>query len=810
MADKDVKKSGKHTHQQRKGVILDSFMTDGGEMGAFIRSYDWSHTIMGEPSTWPNSLRTALGIILNSSFPMFIWWGKKDLTNFYNDAYKTILGNKHPSALGSPAAEIWAEVWDSLEPFAHKVFKTGKPVFMKNLRLTLNRHGYDEETYFTFSYSPLRNEKGTVEGIFCAVTETTDEVLSRQLLEESEKRFRNLADTAPTFIAMADKLGNAVYFNKPWLEYTGKTLEELRGQGWLSTLHPEDAPKLEKDYKRAFSLREPIKKEYRFKRADGEYRWMLAVGAPRFTPDGHFSGYFGTFTDFHDLKQAQLAVQHSEDRFRTLIDKSADAIQMVSAEGKIIFSSDSIKNVLGYTPQELANTGITPYLHPDDMDYFFSNFYDLIKHPGKQITMQYRVKHKNGTWAWLETVGVNHLNTPNIHALVGNFRNITKQKEAEDKLRSSEERFRALAENIPNLAWMADPTGAIYWYNNRWYEYTGTKAEQMEGWGWQSVHDPKYLPRVLKEWKQSVRSGRPFEMVFPLRGADGIFRPFLTRVVPLFNEDGSINQWIGTNTDISEQLKIKQAEARNEELESITKQLALQRKDLLSLNKTKDEFIGMASHQLRTPATAVKQYISLLMDGVFGPVTKDQHKYLEIAYDSNERELRIINDLLKTAQMDSTEYKLNQEPHDIVQLIRDAILHVKPAMELQQQEISLIAPDGPITLMVDATEIKLVLVNLLENAIKYSRTGTLIKVSVKKSDKHVEIIVADHGVGISKDDQVRVFEKFTRVDNDLSDTVTGTGLGLYWVKQLIELHHGSVKLSSEKGKGSKFKIRLPL
>ena len=113
--------------------------------------------------------------------------------------------------------------------------------------------------------------------------------------------------------------------------------------------------------------------------------------------------------------------------------------------------------------------------------------------------------------------------------------------------------FVALAENLPQLAWMADADGWIFWYNRRWYAYTGATAAGVEGWGWQSVHDPAVLPAVLERWKVLIATGEPFEMVFPLRGADGVFRPFLTRVQPLRDKRGRIGRWFGTNTDISEQ-----------------------------------------------------------------------------------------------------------------------------------------------------------------------------------------------------------------------------------------------------------------
>ena len=129
----------------------------------------------------------------------------------------------------------------------------------------------------------------------------------------------------------------------------------------------------------------------------------------------------------------------------------------------------------------------------------------------------------------------------------------------ESTLQQNEKQLRDLAETIPQLAWYANADGYITWYNKRWYDYTGTSAEQMRGWGWQSVHDPAVLPDVLKRWKRSIASGQPFSMVFPLRGADGVFRPFLTKVMPLANDQGCVVQWFGTNTDISEQQEMQEA-----------------------------------------------------------------------------------------------------------------------------------------------------------------------------------------------------------------------------------------------------------
>ena len=145
--------------------------------------------------------------------------------------------------------------------------------------------------------------------------------------------------------------------------------------------------------------------------------------------------------------------------------------------------------------------------------------------------------------------------------------------------------FIGLAENLPQLAWMADASGWIFWYNRRWYEYTGATPAEMEGWGWQSVHDPAVLPVVLKQWKAAIAAGEPVEMVFPLKGADGVFRPFLTRVQPLRDQQGYITRWFGTNTDISEQHRIadnlaaekRHLETLNQTIARVSAELDLER-----------------------------------------------------------------------------------------------------------------------------------------------------------------------------------------------------------------------------------------
>lgn len=176
---------------------------NGSSLGELIRKKDWSDTELGEIDTWPQCLRIALGIILKSQFPMFLSWGKHR-TFFYNDAYAVILGKKHPTALGRPFKDVWHEIWSEIEPLVSKVDR-GESLYLEDLPLRMNRHGYDEDTYFTFSYSPIHDENGGVAGLFCSVVETTKRKQSEDALHQSQQRL-SLALEATRLTALELKL----------------------------------------------------------------------------------------------------------------------------------------------------------------------------------------------------------------------------------------------------------------------------------------------------------------------------------------------------------------------------------------------------------------------------------------------------------------------------------------------------------------------------------------------------------------------------------------------------------------------------
>ncbi|MGD0283999.1 MAG: HAMP domain-containing sensor histidine kinase [Candidatus Saccharimonadales bacterium] len=241
----------------------------------------------------------------------------------------------------------------------------------------------------------------------------------------------------------------------------------------------------------------------------------------------------------------------------------------------------------------------------------------------------------------------------------------------------------------------------------------------------------------------------------------------------------------------------------------MTANLIKQRDQLQRLNVAKDEFISLASHQLRTPATTVKQYIDMLRLGYAGKVTDEQMNMLNIAYANNEHQLDIIEDLLRIAKVDAGKLILKKSSYDISKQIKTVIKEQAILIKTRNQNIAFKKPPKPVMVYSDENLIQMVLENILDNASKYSRRGANIEISVNQSNDLTSILIKDDGVGIRQSDIHNLFKKFIRIDNPMSNSVKGTGLGLYWAQKVLYLHGGSIDVSSKVNKGSTFTVNIP-
>lgn len=286
---------------------------------------------------------------------------------------------------------------------------------------------------------------------------------------------------------------------------------------------------------------------------------------------------------------------------------------------------------------------------------------------------------------------------------------------------------------------------------------------------------------------------------------------FITRI-----GNGSPTMFMGTIRDITDRKLTEQATQnriqelrQRQELEKKALLLAEQREQLLALNNAKDEFIAIASHQLRTPATGVKQYVGMLLQGYFGEPTEEQMPMLRAAYNSNERQLAIINALLNVARLDSGKVALNPIACNLSHFIEEIAREQTEVLRIRKQTLTIHTPRAPVIAHVDTQLLRMVVENLIDNAGKYSKDGRTIEIHVTHTATNVSIAIRDHGVGISKKDQSKLFQKFSRIDNELSSTASGSGLGLYWAKKIVDLHQGRIDIASKAKQGAVFTITMP-
>mgnify|MGYP003645082929 FL=1 len=542
------------------------FLKDGGQMAELIRVMDWGKTSLGQIGNWPLSLRTTLAIILHSSHPMFLFWGD-ELICFYNDAYRPSLGieGKHP-AIGKKGKEVWPEIWDFIGPLIDQVITTAKPVSYSDQLVPFYRNGGMEDIYWTFCYSAAYDDDGRVNGVLVTCTETTETVLTKKGLQESEHRLRSMIDQAPVSIAifrgkdyvteMANSLALEMWgrkeeevLNKPILE----AMPELKLQsikGLLDQVYSTG---------KTFSTSEFPVQLMRNSKLDSTY--VNFSFEPLLDGDGAIEGIMGLGIEVTDHVNARKKIEESEKKYKELIFGLPVAVYTCDAEGYIQLYNEAAVKLWGRTPKVGRDLWCSSWkiFHSDGTPMSLEDCpMTMALDGGEIINSELEVERPDGTRvSFIPYPQLIYDDEGKIIGAINTLIEITEQLIARQKIRESEIRFKAIADNIPNLAWMAHADGSIFWFNKKWHDYTGTTPEEMEEQGWQSFQHPEMFPEVLANWQYSLEHGEKFEMIFPIRGANNKYRQFLTRVLPVYNDQGNIFKWFGSNTDITDHVNAK-------------------------------------------------------------------------------------------------------------------------------------------------------------------------------------------------------------------------------------------------------------
>jgi PAS domain S-box-containing protein len=502
-----------------------------------------------------------------------------------------------------------------------------------------------------------------------------------------------------------------------------------------------------------------------------------------------------------ELAAANAVLQSEREWFRTTLASIGDAVITTNTIGQVTTLNSVAERLTGWTQHEASG---------QDLANVFQIINDATRQPVDSPAMRALAEGtivglanhtlliaKDGTERFIDdSAAPIRSESGELIGAVLIFRDITERYKTDHALRESEARFLQLADAIPQLAWMAQPDGHIDWYNSRWYEYTGATLKDMEGWGWQSVHDPNVLPSVIRKWNESLESSRPFEMEFPLRGADGVFRHFLTRVMPFRDAKGSVIRWFGTNTDISEQKRTQ------DELRRAAARLS-------EADRRKDEFLATLAHELRNPLAPIRTGLEVMK------IKKDDPAVIEEIHTTMVRQtqqlIALVDDLLDVSRITQGKLVLRTCRVRLSDVVTSAIEASQPMIDDAGHALTVRLPEEPIYLDADPHRLAQILSNLLNNAAKYTPERGRIQVTAEPRGSEIVLAVSDTGIGIPADMLDRVFQPFTQVERPVEKGYTGLGIGLTLVKSLVTMHGGSIDVRSNGlNQGSEFRVLLPV
>lgn len=760
------------------------------------------------------------------------------------------------------------------------------------------------------SANPVFDENGNVQLVLISLTDITIQKKAEVILKKNVQRFKTYTEAMPQMAFIADPEGNVTYFNQRWYEYLNENKDSKK---WEHVVHPDDLDSTVKRWNKSLKTGESYEIEARLRRHDGEYRWFLGKAEPVKDSQGNIEMWLGTNTDIHERKQAEeeLRIQHG--LTKAITDNATTGLFIMNESQYCTYMNPAAEKMTGYTLEKIIemNKPLHDIIHHTRPD---GNHYPLEECPIDRALPE--KNHTQGEDIFIRPDGTFYTVAFTASPIIRNSETVgtvievhdtTEEKKAEKALSDSKNMFHALADNISQLAWMTDESGEIFWYNQRWFDYTGTSLEDMEISGWKNVFHPEHSDRVLKIFNDAVKNGREWEDTFPIKNKNGEYRWFLSRAVPIWDKNGNILHWFGTNTDITELREAEEKlnyqksllEAQQEvsplgvlvvspqgemitynqlfiELWDLPSEIAERRSDLEALKnaqeqlvdadnfietahriyetreknheklvfkngkilerfgspiigekniyygyvwfflditeqenlaRQKDDFIGIASHELKTPVTSIKAYTQVLQS-MFDEAEDQQTAYMLGKMDNQLNKLTyLISDLLDVTKIHQGKLMLNKEKFEFNDLVKEITEEIQRTTTKHELKVDF---TDPIPIYADKDRVGQVVTNFLSNAIKYSPKAKKIEIKTETNRDELIFSVTDYGVGLPKEDQLKVFERFYRVGGSGFETYPGLGLGLFISAEIIHRHYGEIWVESEKGKGSTFYFTLPL
>lgn len=780
-------------------------------MGERIFAHDWSESL-GPIESWPPHLKLATNIVLLLPSPAIALWGP-EFIQIYNDRFREVMGRKHPNGLGQPVRESWQEVWDFLAPIYEGVMTRRESYLFDEQRLVLNRSGVPEECFFRLTYSPLpgalpdgsSSHDAAPGGVLVTVTEVTEMVRSRKReaervqlkealqasrIELLEKVFR----TAPSFLHVLRGPEFIFEFaNDAYYQLVGK--RELIGRPAFDALPEAAGCGFQEKLIEVMSTCKPyIGFELPMILSPGsgqppEEHYIDLVFLPLPDEDGKCQRVLGHGVDVtmhvRRRKQAEEALRESEERFRRALEIDTIGVIFFDGLGQIIEANNAFRKISGLCGAD-KGTGLIrcEVQTPPDWTEICLRAVREFGLTGQTGPYEKELVRTNGSrwWALFTAKQLDEKES------VGYVIDTTTRKLAEQSLRESEARFRALSEASPALTWQVDTKGDAVYVNQRFLDMFAVAKENLTGSGWRRVVHPDDAPAYLAAFEHALREQARFQHRVRVKTKQGEWRWLKSYALPWFTVAGKYAGHVGISIDITEAVKAETA--------------------LLEADRRKDEFLATLAHELRNPLAPISNALALIArpDGEAAvrqllPVINRQVDYM----------VRLVDDLLEISRITSGKVELRREAIDLNAVLRNTVEANMAFIDENRHKLDLLIPETPLMVYGDPVRLEQVFTNLLNNAARYTPKGGQIWLSARQEGEAAVVSVRDNGIGILRAMLPRLFDLFAQERRNGVGTQQGLGIGLNLVQRLVDMHGGSVEAKSAgKDQGTEITVRLPL
>jgi PAS domain S-box-containing protein len=683
-------------------------------------------------------------------------------------------------------------------------------------------HKAGQDFSVAYTTSPLRVGDRVV-GMLLEVRGLTQAELAEptaaqlgQAVWPSEETFRQLVDTMPQIVWIADAGGQPEYVSRRWVEYTGLTRDQTADQSQLAqVIHPADLGLTYKIWQNCLETGKLYQTEFRMKPAseavfDGAYRWFLCRAVPIRNAQGQITRWYGTLTDIHERRQAEEALRHSEARFRGLGEALPLIVSLARPDGQIEYVNSYWTTFSGRTPADFTSADWLDAVHPEDQPMLLANWQRALS-TGCPYEHEFRARSVDGSYRWLLARGVPVCDSDGLIVnWVSTAIDIHARKQAEAELARSRRQFEKIADTTPDLVYVFDlALGRNIYVNAGIQRILGYSQAEIAATGSDFIEvliHPDDIPGVLagNERFQDLDDRDVYDHELRMRHASGDYRWLRCRDAVFERaNDGSVTKIIGTAQDVTDR---KRADAEREEL--LAREQAA-REQAEAANHIKDEFLAVVSHELRSPLNPILGWSKLLRNHQLD--SQKTERALEVIERNAQMQAQLINDLLDVSRILSGKLSLEASPVNLVVTIQAALETVRLAAEAKSIQIHTWFDPQVGFVAGDAGRLQQVVWNLLSNAVKFTGEGGQVAIRLERVAMQAQITVSDTGKGIPPEFLPHVFDQFRQESSATNRRFGGLGLGLAIARYLVELHGGTIAAESPgEGQGATFTVNLPL